>query len=50
MSQDARTWWEGDNGMSRENMAGIRKLRQRRIRCGCFQRGGSGFGVESVGV
>lgn len=50
MSQDARMWWEGDNGISRENVAGIRKLRQRRNGCGCFQRGGSGFGVECVGV
>ena len=27
MSQDAMMWWEGDNGISRENVAGIRKLK-----------------------
>lgn len=30
MSQDARTRREGDNGMSRENVARIRKLRQKK--------------------
>lgn len=49
VSQDARTWQEGDNGMSKENMAGTRKLRQRRDGCG-WKGKALGLGLECGGV